>query len=173
MPTQLDAEMYLFSSMENKLSIPSAIAASSSYHLPPGCSSHPGQASPPVAAWYGQAGRGSPQSLGSCCSKRHTCAGNSSHPHLVCGNNNWQWSNSENRTEPYNFPYNFLKLTEQNYWFLNYFYTFSFILKHHVRYLKEFKRKRHLPVCSNGFQQAGQKSGARHLAVTESSDVEN
>lgn len=51
--------------------------------------------------------------------------------------------------------------------------TFGFILQHHVRYLKEFEGKRHLSVGSNGFQQARQQSGARHLVVTESGDVEN
>lgn len=50
--------------------------------------------------------------------------------------------------------------------------TFGFILQHHVRYLKEFEGKRHLSVGSNGFQQARQQSGARHLVVTESGDVE-
>lgn len=34
--------------------------------------------------------------------------------------------------------------------------TFGLILQHHVRYLKELERERHLPVGSNGFQQAGQ-----------------
>lgn len=34
--------------------------------------------------------------------------------------------------------------------------TFGLILQHHVGYLKEFERKRHLPVGSNSLQQAGQ-----------------
>lgn len=91
MTIQLDVwqMIYLFTSMENKFSIPSAAAViNSSYRLPPGCGSHPGQASPPGAASSGRAGRGSPRSPGSCCSKWHKNAGNSSHPHLVCGNDN-------------------------------------------------------------------------------------
>lgn len=46
--------------------------------------------------------------------------------------------------------------------------TFGLVLQHHVRYLKEFEGKGHLPVGSNGFQQAGQQCGARHLVVTNS-----
>lgn len=48
--------------------------------------------------------------------------------------------------------------------------TFGLILQHHVRYLKQFEGKGHLPVGCYGFQQAWQQCGARHLVVTKSGD---
>jgi len=44
--------------------------------------------------------------------------------------------------------------------------TFGLVLQHHVGDLEQFEGEGHLPVGSDGLQQAGQQGGARHLAVT-------
>lgn len=49
--------------------------------------------------------------------------------------------------------------------------TFGLILQHHVRYLKQFEGKGHLPVGRNGFQQAWQQGGARHLVEIKSGEA--
>lgn len=49
--------------------------------------------------------------------------------------------------------------------------TFGLILQHHVRDLKQFEGKGHLPVGSHSFQQARQQGSARHLVVTKSCDA--
>lgn len=55
----------------------------SPYRRQPGCGNRPHeQASPPAAAWYGPAGRGSPQNRDSCCSKGHRDACCSLRQHL-------------------------------------------------------------------------------------------
>jgi len=57
-----------------------------SHRRQPGCGSPlPGPASPPGAAWLCPAGRGSPRSPGSCCSRRHRGAGCSWPPRLGRG----------------------------------------------------------------------------------------